>query len=148
LFLHNMLFFFTIWIWVSRDDKYLRRLKEFKRTVSRDFRPTAFSLNSTPGWPNSWDKAVLNIGSNSRRNSIRFFLLDTGIAKLKILFNYGWFFIDCFFNDFCKSRKNFFRLCAMRHSDSALCRKAQSCNSAICSIGQSSDSALCAIART
>jgi hypothetical protein len=36
-------------------------------TVSRDFRPCG-----TPGSTDAWVKAVLNIGSNSRRNSIRF----------------------------------------------------------------------------
>jgi hypothetical protein len=33
-----------------------------------------FPLNGTPGSPDSWAKAVLNIESNSRRNSIRFSL--------------------------------------------------------------------------
>jgi hypothetical protein len=31
-----------------------------------------FLLNGTPGSSDSWAKAVLNIDSNSRRNSIRF----------------------------------------------------------------------------
>jgi hypothetical protein len=44
----------------------------FKGTVSRDFRPSVFfSLHSTPGCHDSWAKAVLNVDSNSRRNSIR-----------------------------------------------------------------------------
>jgi hypothetical protein len=66
-----------------------------KGKVSRDFRPSVFSLNGTHGGPNSWAKAVLNLDSNSWRNSIRFdaeiaqrgvdfFLLDN--AKHKILF--------------------------------------------------------------
>jgi hypothetical protein len=42
------------------------------------------SLKGTPGSPDSWAKAVLNIDSNLRSNSIRFFLLD--YAKIKILF--------------------------------------------------------------
>jgi hypothetical protein len=42
------------------------------------------SLNGTPGSPDSWAKAVLNIDSNSRSNSNRFFLFDN--AKLKVLF--------------------------------------------------------------
>jgi uncharacterized protein YegL len=50
------------------------------------FRPSVFLLNGTPGSPDSWAKAVLNIDSNSRSNSIRLddeesiFLLDC--AKL------------------------------------------------------------------
>jgi hypothetical protein len=63
------------------------------------FDPRFFWLNGTPGCPDSWAKAVLNIDSNSLRNSIRIdyenrlramphsadFLLDN--AKLnKILF--------------------------------------------------------------
>jgi hypothetical protein len=48
------------------------------------FDPKFLSLNGTPGSPDSWDKTVLNIDSNLRSNSIRFFLLDN--AKLKILF--------------------------------------------------------------
>jgi hypothetical protein len=67
-----------------------------KGTVSRDFLPSVFSLNGTPGCPD----AFLNIESNSRKNLIPFdyenrlramrhsaeliFLLDN--AKLKILF--------------------------------------------------------------
>jgi hypothetical protein len=49
-----------------------RAFKKFKETVSRYFWPSFFSLNGTPGGPDSWAKAVLNIDSNSRRNSIRF----------------------------------------------------------------------------
>jgi hypothetical protein len=30
----------------------------FKGTVSRDFRPLGFSLNGTPGYPDSWAEAV------------------------------------------------------------------------------------------
>jgi hypothetical protein len=41
-------------------------LMTFKGTVSRDF------WNGTPGGPDSWTKAVLNLYSISRRNSIRF----------------------------------------------------------------------------
>jgi hypothetical protein len=40
--------------------------------VSRDFRPLVFSLNCTPGSPDSWAKTVLHIDSNSRRYSIKF----------------------------------------------------------------------------
>jgi hypothetical protein len=36
------------------------------------FDPRFFSLNGTPGCPDSWAKAVFNIDSNSRRNSILF----------------------------------------------------------------------------
>jgi hypothetical protein len=60
-----------------------------KGTVSRDFRPSFFSLNGAPRGPDSWAKAVLNSDSNSRRNSIRFdaenrlFLLHNA----KLLFN-------------------------------------------------------------
>jgi hypothetical protein len=36
------------------------------------FDPWFFPLNGTPGCPDSWAKAVLNIDSNSQRNSIRF----------------------------------------------------------------------------
>jgi hypothetical protein len=36
------------------------------------FDPRFFALNVTPGCADSWAKAVLNIDSNSRRNSIRF----------------------------------------------------------------------------
>jgi hypothetical protein len=43
-----------------------------KGKISRDFRPSVFSLNGTTGFPDSWAKEVLNIDSNSRRNSIRF----------------------------------------------------------------------------
>jgi hypothetical protein len=38
------------------------------------FDPWFFSLNATPRSPDSWANAVLNIGSNSRSNSIRFFV--------------------------------------------------------------------------
>jgi hypothetical protein len=44
----------------------------FKGAVSRDFHLRIFSLNGTPGSPDSWPKAVLNIDSNWRSNSIRF----------------------------------------------------------------------------
>jgi hypothetical protein len=45
--------------------------KMFKGTVSRNFRHLVFSpLNGTPGSPDSWALAVLNIDSNS--DSIRF----------------------------------------------------------------------------
>jgi hypothetical protein len=54
----------------------------FKGTVSRDFRPSVFSLNCTPGSPESCAKTVLHIDSNSRGYSI--FLLDND--KLQILF--------------------------------------------------------------
>jgi hypothetical protein len=43
---------------------------------SRDFQPLVFfrfKQYGTPGSPDSWANAVLNIDSNSRRNSIRFF---------------------------------------------------------------------------
>jgi hypothetical protein len=43
-----------------------------KGTVSRDFRLSFFSLNFTPGSPDSWAKTVLHIYSNSRRYSIKF----------------------------------------------------------------------------
>jgi hypothetical protein len=48
-------------------------LKLFKGTVSRDFLPSVFfSLNCTPGSPDSWAKTVLHIDSNSRIYSIKF----------------------------------------------------------------------------
>jgi hypothetical protein len=74
---------------------------------------------------------VLNIESNSWRNSIRFdyenrpraicriarsqFLLLSDNAKLEILFycheagkiTYGWILIDCYFNCLCRGRKSF-----------------------------------------
>jgi hypothetical protein len=43
-----------------------------KGTVSRDFRPSVFSFNCTPGSPDSWAKTVLHIDLNSRRYSIFF----------------------------------------------------------------------------
>jgi hypothetical protein len=49
--------------------KFSTRL--FEGTVSRDFRPLVFLLNGTPGSPDSWAKAVLNIDSNLRSNSIQ-----------------------------------------------------------------------------
>jgi hypothetical protein len=84
-----------------------------------------FSLNGTSGCPDSWAKEVLNIDSNSRRNSIRYdyenrlralprraesiFLLDN--AKLKFFYchkagkmTYDWFFYILYF---CKGRKIF-----------------------------------------
>jgi hypothetical protein len=51
---------------------YSLRIAFPKGTVSRDFRPLVFSLTGTPGSPDSWAKAVLNMDSNSRSNSIRF----------------------------------------------------------------------------
>jgi hypothetical protein len=39
------------------------------------FDPWFFSLNGTPGSPDSGAKAFLNIDSNSRSNSIRFFFV-------------------------------------------------------------------------
>jgi hypothetical protein len=77
------------------------------------FDPRFFSLNGTPGSPDSWANAVLNTDSNSRSNSNRFFLDN---AKLKILFcchgagkiTYDrFFFIECYFNGLCKGRTNF-----------------------------------------
>jgi hypothetical protein len=51
-----------------------------KVTVSRDFRPSVFfSLNDTPGPPDSWADVVFRIGG-----VIRFFWSDN--ANLKILF--------------------------------------------------------------
>jgi hypothetical protein len=47
------------------------------------FHPCFFLLDGTPGTPDSLAKAVLNIDSNSRSNSIRI-LLDNAI--LNILF--------------------------------------------------------------
>jgi hypothetical protein len=44
----------------------------FKGQCHEIFDPLFFSLNCTPGCPDSWAKAVLNIDSNSRRNFIRF----------------------------------------------------------------------------
>jgi hypothetical protein len=45
----------------------------FKGTVSQDFLfYLIFLLNGTPRCPDSWAKEVLNIDSNSTRNSIRF----------------------------------------------------------------------------
>jgi hypothetical protein len=38
-----------------------------KGTVSQEFQPSVFSLNCTPGSPDSWAKTVLHIDSNSRR---------------------------------------------------------------------------------
>jgi hypothetical protein len=54
----------TVWFGVH--------LKSLKRQSQDIFDPRFFSLNGTPGGPDSWAKAVLNIDSNSRRNSIRF----------------------------------------------------------------------------
>jgi hypothetical protein len=46
---------------IKRTPKQVRDYP-FKGTVSRDFRPSVFfSLNGTPGPPDSWAKAVLNI---------------------------------------------------------------------------------------
>jgi hypothetical protein len=102
---------------------YFLQVPVFKGAVSRDFRPSVFSFNCTPGSPDSWAKTILHIDSNSRINSTtkihsalcriarsRFFLLDN--AKLKILFychgagkiTYDRFLIDCYFNGFCKGR--------------------------------------------
>jgi hypothetical protein len=76
-----------------------------KGTFSRDFRPLVFSVKRYPRVPDSWAKAVLNIDSNSWRNSIRFDyenrLLVLDNVKLKILFychepgkiTYGRFFV-------------------------------------------------------
>jgi hypothetical protein len=44
-------------------------LSIFKGIVSRDFQPLLFSSNNTPGPTDSWDKAVSNIDSYSRRYS-------------------------------------------------------------------------------
>jgi hypothetical protein len=43
-----------------------------KETVSRDFQPSVFLLNCTPGSPDSWAKTVLHIDSNSRSSSTKF----------------------------------------------------------------------------
>jgi hypothetical protein len=76
-------------------------------------------LNGTPGLPDSWAKSVLNIGSNSRSNSIRY------------------------------DEKIDYMLCQIAGSrDSALCGIVQSCDSALCRIAGSCDSALCGIARS
>jgi hypothetical protein len=48
------------------------RIVRFKGTVSRDFRPSVFSLNCTPGSPDSCAKTVLHLDSNSLRYSIEF----------------------------------------------------------------------------
>jgi hypothetical protein len=50
----------------------LKMLIRIQGTVLRDFRPSFFSFNGTPGSPDSRGKAVLNTYSNSRRISIRF----------------------------------------------------------------------------
>jgi hypothetical protein len=47
-----------------------------KGTLSRYFRPLVFLVNGTPGYPDSWAKANLNIDSNSWSNLIRFFNID------------------------------------------------------------------------
>jgi hypothetical protein len=59
-------------------DKYTRLVTPilscaFKGTVTRDLPSGFFSLNGTPGSPDSWAKVVLKIDSNWRSNSIRFF---------------------------------------------------------------------------
>jgi hypothetical protein len=78
-----------------------------------------FLLNGTPGPPDSWAKAVLNIDSNSRSNSI-FFVYN---AKLKILFychGVGKITYDRFFERLLyltasvKAERILFRLPAMR----------------------------------
>jgi hypothetical protein len=55
---------YTIYIW--------RNAQPLKGQCREIFGPRYFSLNGSPGSPDSWAKAVLNIDSNSRRNSIRF----------------------------------------------------------------------------
>jgi hypothetical protein len=97
------------------------------------FDPRFFSLNGTSGSFDSWAKAVLNIDSNWRSNSIRFFWYIT--PNLKFYFTAMGqerspmtdFLIDCYFNGFCKGRKNFVstprfakKLRAMQHSGSRL----------------------------
>jgi hypothetical protein len=48
------------------------RILILKRQSHEIFDPRFYSLNGTPGSPDSWAKAVLNIDSNWRSNSIRF----------------------------------------------------------------------------
>jgi hypothetical protein len=43
-----------------------------KRQCHEIFDPWFFSLNCTPGSPDSWAKTVLHIDSNSRRSSTKF----------------------------------------------------------------------------
>jgi hypothetical protein len=54
------------------DPFFCLKIGRLKGKVSRDFRPSFFSLNGTPGSPDSWAKAVLNIDLNWRSNSIFF----------------------------------------------------------------------------
>jgi hypothetical protein len=93
---------------------------KFKGTVSRDFRPSVFSLTCTPGSPDSWAKTVLHIDSNLRRSSIKF----EPKAKLNCIAR-SWFsfFKKSFIYDsaLCNSMWNSSpkfscRLRAMRHS--------------------------------
>jgi hypothetical protein len=65
-------------LYLKFSDQLIEALKGQSHEI---FDPWFFSLN---GSPDSWAKAVLNIDSNSRSNSIRFFFIDN--AKLKILF--------------------------------------------------------------
>jgi hypothetical protein len=59
------------------------------------FNPLFFFLKGTPGHPDSWAKAVL-------KTDLNFIFLPVA-GKI----TYG-FLIDCYFNGFCKGRKNFF----------------------------------------
>jgi hypothetical protein len=86
------------------------------------FEPSVFSLKGTPVCPDSWATKVLNTGSDSRRNLIRFDYEN----RLRAM-----------------PHSAEFRLCAMPHStgsDSALCGKARSfkkvfiCDSALCDL--------------
>jgi hypothetical protein len=104
---------------IQKGNKHLLKLKG----KSHEILDPIFSLNGTPGFPDSWAKAVLNIDSNSQRNSIRFF------AKLKILFycheegkiTNGWFFRHTVTVS-VKAERISFRLRAMS-KNSALCQR-------------------------
>jgi hypothetical protein len=90
----------------------------FKGTVSRDFGPSVFSLNGTPGSPDPWAKAVYRyrfelaekLDYKSRLlampHSAESIFLDN--AKLKILiYCHEADKIGCYFKGFCNGRKDF-----------------------------------------
>jgi hypothetical protein len=120
----------------------------FKLTLKRQcheiFDPRFFSLNSTPGSPDSWAKTVLHIDSNSRSYSTtkidsalcrrarsRFFLLDNAKFILFYCHGVGKITYDRFFlktvtlTASVKAERILFRLPAMR-KDSAPCGIARS----------------------
>jgi hypothetical protein len=57
---------------VFRSTGCLRVVHDLKGQCHEIFEPRFFSLNCTPGSPDSWAKTVLHIDSNLRRSSIKF----------------------------------------------------------------------------